>query len=277
MIGYPAYGAAPQDALARWDNEGGALAPPVSLTKLAQLRRRILIRETLVMGLMSNDLAAPRDAVAQSSYPHPNWALAGPKSSEVNKLMTDLPIFPAAAIATFNSHAAAETAIRELGLAGFDITRLSVVGKGYHTDEHVTGFYNQGDRIRFWGTRGAFWGGVWSLFFGGMFVTVPLIGPVVVTGYLAAMAIAALEGAAVIGGISAISAALYGVGIPANSVLRYETVIKTDGYLVMAHDTPERIAIARKVLADAGAEHIDVHEVLKPYLGGAPATPAHGT
>lgn len=190
--------------------------------------------------------------------------------------MTDLPIFPAAAIATFDSHAAAETAIRELGLAGFDITRMSVIGKGYHTDEHVTGFYNRGDRIRFWGTRGAFWGGLWSLFFGGLFLTVPLVGPVVATGYLAAMAITVLEGAAVVGGVSAISAALFSVGIPANSVLRYETVIKTDGYLVMAHDTPERIAVARKVLADAGAVHVDVHEGLKPHRGSAVAAQERG-
>lgn len=190
--------------------------------------------------------------------------------------MTDLPIFPAAAIATFDSHAAAETAIRELGLAGFDITRMSVIGKGYHTDEHVTGFYNRGDRIRFWGTRGAFWGGLWSLFFGGIFLTVPLVGPVVVTGYLAAIAITVLEGAVVVGGVSAIGAALYGVGIPANSVLRYETVIMTDGYLVMAHDEPERIAIARQVLANAGAAHVDVHIGLKPHQGTAVTAPGHG-
>jgi hypothetical protein len=75
---------------------------------------------------------------------------------------------PSAVVAAFANHAAAEAAVKELGLAGFDITHLSVVGKGYHVDEQVTGFYNAGDRIRFWGTRGAFWGGLWSLFFGGV-------------------------------------------------------------------------------------------------------------
>jgi hypothetical protein len=39
---------------------------------------------------------------------------------------------------------------------------LSVVGKGYHSEEKVVGFYNIGDRIKFWGTRGAFWGGFWG-------------------------------------------------------------------------------------------------------------------
>ena len=60
---------------------------------------------------------------------------------------------------------------------------LSVVGKGYHIDEKVTGFYNLGDRVMFWGKRGALWGGLWGLFLGGLFMTVPVVGHVIVLGY----------------------------------------------------------------------------------------------
>ncbi len=173
-------------------------------------------------------------------------------------------VMPAAAVATFADHATAEAAIRKLGLAGFDIKHLSVVGKGYHVDEHVTGFYNQGDRIRFWGSRGAFWGALWSLFFGGLFLTIPVVGPVVILGYFGSMALAVLEGAVVVGGVSAISAAFYGLGIPKDSVLQYETAIGSDSFLVMAHDTPSRIAIARTILAAVGASQVDVHHGLVP-------------
>ncbi len=166
---------------------------------------------------------------------------------------------PAAAVGTFANHADADAAIRELGLAGFDISHLSVVGKGYHTDEHVIGFYNQGDRIRFWGTRGMFWGGLWGLFFGGIFVTVPVVGPVVALGYFAATIVTALEAAVVVGGASALSAALYGIGIPKDSVIQYETAVAADGFLVMAHDVPARIEVARSILEAAGASRVDVH------------------
>ena len=71
-------------------------------------------------------------------------------------------------IAVFAEHSEAETAIKKLIAAGFEVKNLSVVGKGYHTDEKVVGFYNTGDRIKFWGTRGAFWGGFWGLFLGGL-------------------------------------------------------------------------------------------------------------
>jgi hypothetical protein len=85
---------------------------------------------------------------------------------------------------------------------------LSVIGKGYHSDEQVVGFYNLGDRVKFWGRNGAYWGGLWGLFFGGMFVTVLVVGQVVVLDYLATVAVAAIEAAVVVGGVSALSAAL---------------------------------------------------------------------
>ena len=166
---------------------------------------------------------------------------------------------PEAVVAVFADHAAAEAAVKKLSQAGFDIKHLSVIGKGYHTNEQVVGFYNQGDRIRFWGTRGAFWGGLWSLFFGGVFLTVPLVGPVIVLGYLAGATVAALEGAILVGGVSAIAAGLYGLGIPKDSVLEYETAIEADAFLVMAHDTPGRVALAKKILETADAQRVEVH------------------
>jgi hypothetical protein len=162
-------------------------------------------------------------------------------------------------VAIFANHADAEAAVKKLNVAGFDIKQLSVIGKGYHIDEQVVGFYNQGDRIRFWGMRGAFWGGVWSLFFGGVVLTLPLVGPVIALGYLATAIVAVLEGAVLVGGVSAITAALYGLGIPKDSILQYETAIKTDSFLVMAHDTPSRNALAKGILEEANASQVDHH------------------
>ena len=164
-----------------------------------------------------------------------------------------------AAIAVFSDHPAADAAIKKLTAGGFDIKKLSVVGKGYHTDEKVVGFYNTGDRIKFWGSRGAFWGALWAIFFGGLFITTPLLGPVIALGYLATAAIAAVEGAIVVGGLSALGAALYSVGIPKDSVLRYETAIKSDGFLVMAHGTADEIARAKAILGTLEPLSLDTH------------------
>jgi len=163
------------------------------------------------------------------------------------------------AIAIFPEHVAAEAAIKKLTAAGFDMKKLSVVGKGYHTEEKVVGFYNVGDRIAFWGSRGAFWGGLWALFFGGLFITTPVIGPVIALGYLANMAIGVLESAAVVGGLSALGAALTGIGVPQDSVLRYETAIKQDGFLVMAHGTADEVARAKAILETSAPATLDTH------------------
>ena len=68
-----------------------------------------------------------------------------------------------AVIAVYESHSSAEEAVNELQKSGFDMKKLSVVGKDYHTDEQVVGYYNAGDRMKYWGKWGAFWGGFWAL------------------------------------------------------------------------------------------------------------------
>lgn len=168
-----------------------------------------------------------------------------------------------AVIAVFADHDSAETAVKKLSASGFEMKHLSVVGKGYHTEEKVVGFYSVGDRIRFWGTRGAFWGGLWGLFFGGVFLTIPVVGHVIVLGYLAATAISAIEGAVVVGGMSAIGAALYSTGLPKDSVIQYEADIKADKFLVMAHGTADEIGHARAILKTVIPSRLDMHAGMK--------------
>ena len=162
--------------------------------------------------------------------------------------------------ALFPDHGAAEAAVKTLTAAGVPLKSISIVGKGYHTDEKVMGFYNMGDRVKFWGSRGAFWGALWGLFFGGVFLTIPLTGPVIVLGYLAAAAVSAVEGAVVVGGLSALGGALAGIGIPRDSVLQYETAIAADGFLVMAHGATGEMAQAEYALRGLHPSHLELHQ-----------------
>ena len=177
-------------------------------------------------------------------------------------------------IAVFPEHEGAEAAVKKLAAAGFDIKALSVVGKGYHTDEKVVGFYNIGDRVKFWGTRGAFWGGFWGLFFGGLFMTIPLVGHVVVLGYLAAIAISALENAVLVGGLSALGAALYSIGIPKNSVLQYEAAVTADDFLVMAHGAPDEMTRAKSILGALNPSSVEIHSGARATDATNQPTPA---
>lgn len=168
-----------------------------------------------------------------------------------------------AVVGIFNTHTEAETSIKELELAGFDMKKLSIVGKDYHTEEHVVGFYNAGDRMKVWGKQGAFWGGFWGLLFGSALFVIPGVGPLFVFGPLAIWIVGALEGAAIVGGLSALAAALYSIGIPHDSSIQYETAIKSDKYLVIAHGTSGQVAQAKSILENAGAEQVDVHSGIR--------------
>jgi hypothetical protein len=163
------------------------------------------------------------------------------------------------AIATFADHPAAEAAIRKLAAEGFEMSHLSIIGKGYHTDEEVTGFYNIEDRVTFWGVRGAFWGGLWGLFMGGMVLSVPIMGQVVVLGYLATTLISIAEGAVMMGSLGALGAALYSVGIPKDSVISYQSAIEADRFLVMVRGTPTEVARAHDLLGASSAQRVDLH------------------
>jgi len=135
----------------------------------------------------------------------------------------------------FNTHVEAEDAIKSLNRSGFDIKKISLVGKGYHSEEHPVGFYTAGDRIRTWGGVGAFWGGFWGLLFAPAVFFLPGVGLVALAGPLVAMLVSALEGAVVVGGASALVAALTQIGMSKDQAIKYETAVKADKFVLMVH------------------------------------------
>ena len=174
-----------------------------------------------------------------------------------------------AVVGIYNAHTDAEAAVKELQKSGFDMQKLSIVGKDYHTEEHVIGYYNAGDRMKFWGKLGAFWGGFWGLLFGSAFFFIPGIGPVIVFGPLVGWLVGALEGAVVVGGLSALGAGLYSIGIPTDSIVEYETALKSDNFLVMAHGTADEVAQAKHILETTGAAQVDAHQSAGTLTRGA--------
>ena len=171
-------------------------------------------------------------------------------------------------VAIYNSHALAEDAVRDLQRGGFDMKKLSIVGKDYHTDENVVGYYTACDRMKYWGKQGAFWGGFWGLLFGSAFFWVPAIGPLLVAGPLVAWIVGAAEGAVVVGGLSAIGAGLYSIGIPKDSIIQYEAALKANQFVLVAHGTVDEVFKARSLLDETVGTTTVVHMEPKLQLAG---------
>ena len=153
----------------------------------------------------------------------------------------------------FSTHDEAEQAIRLLGQSGFDMTQLSLVGKGYHTEEKPMGFYTVADKVKAWGGAGAFWGGIWGLLLAPAVFVLPGVGVVAMAGPFVAALVGALEGALVVGGLSALGAALTRIGVPPDQVVKYEAALKVDKYLLLVHGSVEEQARAGSLLMAAPA------------------------
>ena len=165
----------------------------------------------------------------------------------------------ASVVAVYKTHEQAELAVKDLQEAGVDMKSLSIAAKDTHTDEHVVGYYNAGDRMKYWGKMGAFWGGFWGLLFGSAMFAIPGVGPILVAGPLVAWIVAGLEGAVVFGGVSAVGAGLVSLGIPKDSVIKYEVALKTDKFLLIVHGAPDAVYGARFILDGSGSGSYCVH------------------
>ena len=170
------------------------------------------------------------------------------------------------AVGVFGDHAAAEGAVKELQKAGCDMTKMSVIGKDYHTEENVVGYYNTGKRMATWGKFGLFWGLMWGMLFGSAFLVIPGVGPIIVGGPLVGWIIGALETSLLSGGLSALGAALASIGIPKDSVILYETALKSDKFLLMLHGTRDEVEQAKGILLRTKAEEAYAHHHAPAYI-----------
>jgi len=162
-------------------------------------------------------------------------------------------------VAVYDAHSGAESAIKALQQAGFDMKQLSIVGKDFQTEEHAIGFYSAGDRMKVWGGQGAFWGSLWGMLFGSAFFILPVIGPIVVMGPLVGLIVGTLEGAAVGGAAGILAAGLASIGIPKDSVVRYELQVKAGQFLVLANGDAALVAQVRSILLATGAGQVTSH------------------
>jgi hypothetical protein len=165
----------------------------------------------------------------------------------------------ASVVAIYKTHEQAEVAIKDLQEAGVEMKSLSIAAKDTHTDEHVVGYYTAGDRMKYWGELGAFWGGFWGLLFGSAAFMIPGIGPLLVAGPLVGWIVAGLEGAAVVGGLSAAGAGLFSLGIPKDSVIKYDVALKSDAYLLLFYGGRDEARQVEQLLAKSGHDSLDAH------------------
>ena len=167
-----------------------------------------------------------------------------------------------AVVVIYKSHVEAAAAVRELQQSGFDMKKLSIVVRDYHTDEHVGSDANNhiGDRMKYWGKMAALWGGAWGLLFGSAFILTPGVGSLFVGGPVAGWIVGGLEGAAVTGGLTALGAGLYNVRIPADNLRRRKTALNSCRFVEITLSNAKEPARARDIIKYTNEEGFQEHQ-----------------
>ena len=163
-------------------------------------------------------------------------------------------------VAIFKSHAESEAAIKELRHADFGMRKLSLIGRDDHTDEHVLGYYNTGAPMIYWGKQGAFWDGIRGWLSGSAFFFILCTGPLLFARPSVGCLVGALEGAAIVGGMNALGDGHYRMGLPKDSIVQYETALRTDKYVVIAHGAATEVARAREITSSNYPESREDHQ-----------------
>ena len=163
-------------------------------------------------------------------------------------------------VAVYGSHTAAEDALKALERSGIEMRKISIVGKDYHSEEQPLGYFNLGERLRFFGKYGAFWGSLAGILLGSFVMFIPVFGHLIILGPLAATIVSGAQGAVIGGGTGAFIGALTAIGVPRDSAVRYDVQLKADKFLLLVQGDSQEIGRARALLKATSADSVETHE-----------------
>ena len=149
--------------------------------------------------------------------------------------------------------------VNDLNNTGFNMAKLSLVAKESLSDEHIVGYYNSGGQVKYFGRLGTLWEQVGRMLAGTAFLIVPEIGPILMSGPVVEGFVAGLARMPGARGLGSFGAGLSGLGIPADSTVRYKAELCADRLLLIAHGAPDELLRAKETLHKTRPEEVNIH------------------
>jgi hypothetical protein len=156
-------------------------------------------------------------------------------------------------VAVYTSNVDAESAVIELDHIGFDIKLLSIMGRSYYSEYSVVAQYSYSGMPR------STWRGLRELLFSSTFFWIPDVGPALVAGPLVDTIGRALRTAAASDRVSPIRLGLFEMGIPLESVHKYEIALLEGNCILIASGSEDYLNRAKDTLLDAWPVVLDYH------------------
>ena len=141
--------------------------------------------------------------------------------------------------------------LQELETSGFDLERVSVIGRAYRDQNEPVAYYRQGDRLKCWGALSEFWNGLRSVTREWVLFSCPGSGILLVVGSVAVCVEAVLNNSAIFVGMSALGATLYSMGLARDRVRDCEEALRKGSYLLIVHGPAREVMQAKNILQSA--------------------------
>jgi len=125
-------------------------------------------------------------------------------------------------------------AIGELQAKRFDLATVSIVANGHNKKECAVGIYSKAGRMYFYGAQCMFWESLWQILDGELFLMVTELESITAAGFIVQLLIKE-QGDIDIHGFTVLGAALFHMGVPADSVKQYESAIKAGRILLIVN------------------------------------------
>lgn len=151
-------------------------------------------------------------------------------------------------VAVYKNHSGLQTALEALQRSGFNMTKVSVVGKDGHPGDEAARCCAPGAGMNYWGKMSRFWSGLWCLLDGAAFLLVPGVGPILVAGPLGALLGGGIKEKSLETRPRVLAPALMSMGISKKSILRYEAAVETGSLLLVAQGPFGETAKAMEIL-----------------------------
>jgi hypothetical protein len=161
-------------------------------------------------------------------------------------------------VAIYDRQAEVEAGVRDLQSAGFDLKKLSVLGREHESGQRLLGHYMaRSGRMRYLGPRGAFWNELWDMLAGAACFTVSGIGRILVAGHLAMGVVDATD--VPVDGLSEVGSSLYSMSIPKACILRYESALKMHRLLLVAFGSVREVLQIKDLLRPSQPAETNIH------------------
>lgn len=169
-------------------------------------------------------------------------------------------MFPSnATLTVFSSQSDAETAIRQLAKDGYDLSKVSMVGRNANGDGQPADATSNQARLGSPAPGALPWGGIRGMLVGSGFIVVPSIGPLVVAGPLLTWIVRSMGTSPEPDKQDAMANGLNRLGIPERSVLRCENALRSGKVIVIAEGSAMMMILAREVFRRTPVEVIEQH------------------